>query len=228
MSAEAQKSLYDLAKAHAGNLRKVWASVSVDESTVAAASYQSVSEIGRNIMGQLHRLKGARVLDIGCNSGLYSLLAARHAEAVIGCDLKEGYIARAEAAKAYFAEHVHPVDNVRFVVSKFNDLLTDEVNAIMAAKVLYHLGDENIEDLKRFLSEGKKKVLIQARPQRAEAFKRHPEWYQLSVTKAYNGLYAVEDCLNLLRDCNFDSAEVTSMVYSTKGEHFPVIFAERG
>lgn len=227
MEADDANSAYDLAKAHAKQLSDVWASVAVDAGTVATSSYQAISDIGRVLIDQLPRLAGARVLDIGCNSGLYSLLASRYVRSVTGCDVKAGYIARAEAAKKYFREHIHPVDNVRFVLGGFNELLTDEVDAIVVAKVLYHLGDQNIAELREFLSRGKKSVLIQARPQRAQAFKRHPEWHQLSVTKIYNGLYGLEDCLDFLRDCNFDKAEVTAMNVATRSEYFPVIFAER-
>lgn len=223
-----ENKTFVLAQEHIEKLKKIWASVSVDENTVALPDYQALnSNIGRALVDKLHLLKEGNVLDIGCNSGLYSLLAAPYVKSMIGCDVKKGYIDRAEVAKKYFEQNIYSVSNVRFVNANFTELLTSDIDCVIASKVLYHLGDKNIEILKEFLSSGSKRILIQPRPQRHIKFKSHPEWCTVSVTKLYNGLYKVEDCLELLRDCGFDRAEISSMNICTNKEYFPVIFAAK-
>lgn len=222
-----ENNLFNLAKKHENLILELWASVEVDSKTVVSSSYQKLNKISYSIIQQLHRLEGSNVLDIGCNSGIYSLLGARYAKKMLGCDTKEGYIFRAQVAKQYFQNSVYDVSNTKFVVGNFVDYLNDDIDCIIASKVLYHLGDKNILALKNFLSIGKRKILIQARPQRDISFKKYPEWGVVSATKIYNGLYKLEDCLDFLRDCGFDSVEISSMTVETNGEFLPIIYAAR-
>ena len=189
--------------------------------------YQQITPKSAALIAALPLLADSHVMDIGSNAGLYSLLAARHAASVIGVDPSEPLVRRAEAARNYFEDNAYSVHNARFQCANFADVILDaKVDAVIASLVLYHLGDENISVLKDYLATQCSKVLIQCRPERMEAFKRHPEWGKVSTTTVYNGLYKIEDCLELLRDCGFSSALVMQMD-AYYYEHFPVLYAEK-
>ncbi len=89
------------------------------------------------------------------------------------------------------------------------------------------MGNDNLLALRDFLREKKPVILLQARPMRAEAFRKNPSWGIVAATTLYNGMFLVEDNLDFLRDCGYDSAEVYGL-NSTEfyGENFPVILAK--
>lgn len=215
--------LFNIAFTHINNLHKVWRTVE----TGYPGDYQDLTEKSEPLIKCLPLLSESRVLDIGCNAGMYSLLVARYAHSVVGIDTSSQLISRANMTKEYFEENVYSAHNVNFLTGNFADIINEiEVDAVLASLVLYHVGDANIEILRDFLREKSKKILIQARPQRLEAYKDHPEWGTVSNTKLYNGLYTVEDCLNFLRDCGFDDAKVLHM-NAYYYEYFPIIFSEK-
>jgi len=76
------------------------------------------------------------VLDIGCNSGFFSLdLATRGAQHVDGVDLRPDNIARAQFVKEHFG-----VDNVDFRVSDADDLATGrQWDVVLNLGLLYHV-----------------------------------------------------------------------------------------
>ena len=80
-------------------------------------------------------LSGARVLDIGCNAGFYSVaLAARGAE-VLGIDVDEHYLAQARWAKRHFA-----ADRVAFRRASIWEVdRLGRFDLVLFMGVLYHL-----------------------------------------------------------------------------------------
>ena len=134
-------------------------------------------------------IENRRVLDIGCNAGLNSLIAAFSAKKVIGCDRNDVLVARANAAKDALEEY-RTFSNLSFATGDFSRFLTEEVNAIIVARVLYHLTDEGIEKLKRFINSLDDFVLVvHTRPGRKR-----------SATQVYNGLIELEDIEEFFAD----------------------------
>jgi len=84
-----------------------------------------------------------RVLDVGCCSGLYSLLAGEVCQEVCGVDVDRAFIKQARWLKAKWEEKLERrLDNVSFhtldIVKRLN--LIKRFNFLIVAKVLYHPG----------------------------------------------------------------------------------------
>lgn len=125
---------------------------------------------------------GKTVLDVGCNSGLNSLITAFSAEKVIGCDIIELFISRADAAKRALSR-TRDFSNVDFRLGDFRKFLQPEVNGMIAARILYHIADDGVEALKDFISQRDSfTLLVHTRPGRAKV-----------RTTAYNGLIELAD-----------------------------------
>ena len=92
------------------------------------------------------------------------------------------------------------------------------------ARILYHVGDAALLNLIEVIKSKIDKVLIQCRPMRDVVYKDE----DISVTKLYNGMYKVEDCIDFVVDCNFNDFNVwgESPLWQG-GESFPVIYSSR-
>jgi SAM-dependent methyltransferase len=218
------ESLLDLAKKEIPNLHNLWRSVD-DE---YPADYQSLTEKSKALIECLPLLVNCRVLDIGCNAGFYSILLGKVAHSVTGVDPSDALIHRAKLAHGYFEDAGHSLHHVRFLKGNFAEVLpARDFDAVLASLVLYHVGDANILVLKEALKTKVSKILIQCRPARDVIFTQKPECGPIATTTLYNGLYKIEDCLSLLRDCGFANATVLQMNIQLYGEHFPIIYAQR-
>ena len=223
MSATKTTEIVSTLKQDISQLYDLWRATSDDFGY--PVDYQGITTKSEPLISQLEGFRGKRVLDIGCNSGMYSYSLGACAKSVIGCDVEPVLIKRANEARAFF-DRMYDTKTVQFHHGNFVDKLDNEIDGVIASLVLYHVGDENLLALKNFLTERKPHVLLQARPMRAEAFKNSPSWGILSATTMYGGMYLIEDNLNFLRDCGYNSVEVTGLTESLFfGEHFPVIVA---
>lgn len=81
-----------------------------------------------------------RVIDIGCNAGLYSLTAAQICKEVLGVDVSEEFIKQANFVKYIWEQQNKKVSNITFKVSDIlKELkLINNFDVIFACKVLYH------------------------------------------------------------------------------------------
>lgn len=190
------------------------------------SNYQDLNEKSKALIKHLHLLQDTNAIDIGCNSGMYTLLAARFCNSIIGTDTNKSMIERACIAKNYFENNIYSAHNTKFHLGNFADCLNSKINSVIASLVLYHIGDENVKILGNFINKNCNKIIIQARPQRDKAFEKNKHWMTVSNTKLYNGLYKIEDCLNFLRDNGFNDAKVLSM-NTFYHEYFPIIYAEK-
>ena len=188
--------------------------------------YQGITAKSKSLIGQLDCFQGKSVLDIGCNSGFYSYITGMYAKSVLGCDVEPVLIQRCEQARPVFNQ-MYDTSRVKFIYGNFASQLRNDINGVMASLVLYHVGNDNLLALRDFLRKNKPVILLQARPMRAEAFRNNPSWGIVAATTLYNGMFLVEDNLDFLRDCGYDSAEVYGL-NSTEfyGENFPVILAK--
>ena len=188
--------------------------------------YQGITAKSKSLIEQLDCFRGKSVLDIGCNSGFYSYITGMYAKSVIGCDVEPVLIQRCEQARPVFNK-IYDTSRVKFIYGNFASQLSGAIDGVMASLVLYHVGNDNLIALRDFLRKNKPVILLQARPMRAEAFRKNPSWGIVAATTLYNGMFLVEDNLDFLRDCGYDSAEVYGL-NSTEfyGENFPVILAK--
>ncbi len=98
----------------------------------------------RVLISNLPDLRGKRVIDIGCNSGLYSVEAScRGAAYVLGVDRSPVAIEQAKLVASIFKRMGRPVGEIEFLqvddIQKHLELLDDK-DALIAPCVLYHLG----------------------------------------------------------------------------------------
>jgi SAM-dependent methyltransferase len=96
------------------------------------------------VLENLDGLAGMRVIDIGCNSGLYSVEAScRGARHVLGVDNNPVAIDQARKVAEIFRRQGRPVGSNEFklvdTIQNHLDLLDDK-EAMIACCVLYHLG----------------------------------------------------------------------------------------
>jgi len=89
-------------------------------------------------------LAGKRVIDIGCNAGLYSIEAScKGADYVLGVDVNSKAINQARDVAQIFRRLGRPVGNIEFRrvddINNHLELLHDK-DVLMACCVLYHLG----------------------------------------------------------------------------------------
>lgn len=208
-------------------VHSIWAMDKKSINNSYPSDYQDLSAKSLALAKEFYRFSGKNVLDIGCNSGLYSYLMGHQGSSVTACDISNELLSRAEASRSYFA-NLFDCTNVSFYQGNFADKLDGKVNAILACCVLYHIGDTNLRKLQDYLKENDCLIMIQARPQRGEAFIKHPEWGAVSHTKLYNGIYTLEDNINFLRDSGYERIEIVGLQSTAFfSEYFPIIIAEK-
>lgn len=213
------------ARCHIDNFINVWKTANGHSNQVTNCDYQKLDELTELVTQALWRFEGNNVLDIGCNSGLHSLALSTVANTVIGCDREELFINRANAAKQYLRLAGQNPCNLHFEKSDFINLLKPDINAILACRILYHIGDSHLAVLMKFLRGNVEKIIIQCRPQRDIVYPSD----QIAYTKDYRGLYKVRDCVDLLEDCGFKKIEIWGFEHLPKynNEQFPVIYGEK-
>jgi len=213
------------------DLQKRWATV--DEQGYPAV-YQSFSPKSVAVIDSLPYLQNRRVLDIGCNSGVYSCLAAFFSESVIGTDTNPKLIERANLTDEYFRDKFSDMKRVEFTADPFDQIISSgRVDSLIMTLVLYHIGDRNVRKLGDLIAEHIESVVIQVRPGRRNAFAKNPNWKSPTTTQVYNGLFSIEDTFDFLRDYGFSNATVThldALFASEKNsdpEYFPMILATK-
>lgn len=205
-------------------LHAIWRTISPDH--VYYPDYQELNEQAIAVIDSLPIFKGTEVLDIGCNSGLFSYFCSNHANSVLGCDTIPEMISRANAVRLVASQFSDP-SKVDFVCADFTTLLRKATfTGIIATRILYHIGDQSLKLLADYLTDSKPSILIQPRPNREIGFGLHPEWGKVSTTTRYGGMYKVEDNIAFLRDCGYDCVKVSHLHARSFGEYFPVITAE--
>jgi len=208
-------------------IQELWKKNEASKTNQYPYNYQGMNTKSTALAKELEAMKGKNVIDIGCNSGLYSYLMGNVADSVLGCDIDQQFLNRSECVRSYF-DTCYDTRNVSFFHGNFADKLTPNITGILACCVLYHIGDDNVTKLVEFLSNSNATIIIQSRPQRGEAFKKNPNWGVVSNTKLYNGIYTMESNLDFLRACGYEKVEVIGL-QSTKfySEVFPIIVAKK-
>lgn len=195
----------------------------------SAEVYQFDNPRARTVIGNLDLLKGRRILDIGCNSGIYSLLAARHAEYVCGVDLSEKFIRMAQAAKVWFQEHLYDVSHVQFLQTPLEAIKPAEhsFDTILACNVLYHLTDYEIGLIEKLLVSCRS-AFFQMRPRRQMAYERSKEtFFFVSRNTRCGGLYTLGHAVEFLQQQGFHQFVIRGEENYWADEPFPIVVATR-
>jgi tRNA (mo5U34)-methyltransferase len=85
---------------------------------------------------------GARVLDLGCNEGLFAHLALRWgAERVVGCDIRERNIRRARAIRSHYGIPSARLEFRRADVRALDPTELGPFDVVLVLGLIYHLED---------------------------------------------------------------------------------------
>jgi len=128
------------------------------------AIYQGVNQRLLQVSEHMEFLAGLHVLDIGSNQGLHSCYASSFCPRVYGVEGNPGAYKRSVKTKQWFLTRAHDVSNVSFNHSEFcNYDIPDDVNAVIAACVIYNMNDANIEKFFSAIDQSER-VIYQTRP----------------------------------------------------------------
>lgn len=125
----------------------------------------------RNVLSLLPRLEGARVLDLGCGMGTFTIECARLGARATGIDPAPEALAAAQRTAA--AERI---DHVRFVRADAASLPfgTDSVDVVLAADLTEHLDDGTLAGVLREAGRVLRRdgILVLYTPDRRHIFER--------------------------------------------------------
>lgn len=161
----------------------------------------------REILKHMHLLAGSTVLDIGCNDGLYTALAALHAVRVIGLERNARPFKKSSEFKQ--ALGMNNLTFIRRPLLEFierGDHIGYGINAIIATGVLYHLDDADTAALKRKLLPVCTRILVSSKENKGKS----------------NNAYHMEKHVNILKFFGKFKCRILG-----KAEHRVFIYGER-
>jgi len=150
--------------------------------------------------------RGDRVLDVGCNAGLHSLIASEYCKEVVGVDVSEEFIDQAHFLKSVWKNESRDVSNVLFEVGNvLENLETIETfDVIFLLKVIYHSGFvDGVHDFMAAIEKSKVRALL------AQGHVTHPK---------YSAIHSMTD---LFDQYNFDTIVLENI------PEYPIVFAIR-
>lgn len=189
--------------------------------------YQRVDNKTLPVINELLHFSGCKVLDLGCNFGMYSLLASQFSEEVIGLERSGDIFAIANESKKYFEQNGFDISNVRFVHGDVRCIKEIKYNALMMTLVLYHLDNHEVDLLVEDAKSKCDKAIIQCRPGRGVEFHRGALTDHISRNDRFDGLYDIAGCIRLLKEIGLTNIKITVSPELFGREVFPVITAER-
>jgi 2-polyprenyl-3-methyl-5-hydroxy-6-metoxy-1,4-benzoquinol methylase len=118
----------------------------------------------------LPHLAGRRVLEIGCNAGIYAWHIAPIARSYIGIDASENFIRQAHVT----ARHIQgaPVSFVHAALRDFKPGQAD-YDAVFASYVLYHVTDEEVEIFEKVIAPRCDLLVVQFRTRKKRSVNSH-------------------------------------------------------
>lgn len=189
--------------------------------------YQQISPKSTFVLNNLPVFEGKRVVDIGSNFGIYTMLISRYAHSVVGMERSPKIFDAANLVLNYLKGRGFSLENVTFRNQSAEYIKELDVNAALISLVLYHLQDSIIDEIFNFLTHRCETVVLQARPARYKAFQKGLLTDHVSVNTKYNGLFDLDDNLQLVHDCGFKKIRIDVNPELYYGEVFPVIVASK-
>jgi hypothetical protein len=173
--------------------------------------------------GQTQTLLGAlgndinlgNVLEIGCNTGIYSLVISNFSSHVHAVDINNENIVRARLGMSYALKNGFIRDNITFYRDSVVNMIVNNgsnYNTCIATLVLYYLSDGELLQLMSFIKNSIKTLIIQCRPDRDKMVDgKEDQFGKASYTSLYNGLFKLNDNVDFFRDLGFEGIEIFGM-----------------
>jgi len=177
-------------------LKDKWIKISRKNHQVKNKRVTNAISVINSVNSSIYEFSNA--LDVGCNNGLYSVVASKIFKSVVGIDVdeKKKVIKKANVTAKFFKSK-----NCFFYNMCFSDYIknkqfsNDNINIIMAFSVLHHLNDEEI-DIMRDLLQNIQLLLIGVHPEVCKSIRPGKPANKL-------GLYTVKQVKDFL--CSFFS-----------------------
>jgi len=131
--------------------------------------------------------KNAKILDLGCNAGYYSLMAAKRGASVVGIEFLDRAVKQAHFLKEFYENKWSMNLDITYIQGDMSDIdyqSLGKFDCVFAFAILYHIGTfkygkgskESFKEQDRVMTELTKlsdKFIVRAR----ERFRRKGEYY---------------------------------------------------
>lgn len=102
-----------------------------------------VVRIHRHVLQHELGLRGGKILDYGCGTGVYLDYFAHHGFEPYGCDISEEAIRHCKARLPKYADNLHVIPSV----PKLSDLFPGDFDLVFSNQTLYYLKNEDLDDV---------------------------------------------------------------------------------
>lgn len=189
--------------------------------------YQRVDQKTRPVIGKLDLFAGRRVLEIGSNFGMYSLLMSGIADRVTALEPNAPIHRTSLQWKSFFESRGFDFPNVRFVNEGVVHAAGVDYDALLMTLVLYHLTNDEIDLLIEDARAKCEVAIVQCRPGRAAARDRGSFGGYLSRTDRFDGLFDIASNVRFLRALGMKEISITVSPDLLGDEVFPVLVGRR-
>lgn len=189
--------------------------------------YQRIDQKTEPVIEKLSHLAGCKVLEIGSNFGMYSLLMSSIAAEVIGLEIDRRNLTVSQRIRLFFETKGYQFDNVDIREASAIAAQSIDYNGVLLTLVLYHLDDQEIDALIEDFKIKCNKMVIQCRPGRFFASKRGSFTGHVSRTTRFDGLYDIAGNIQFMETIGLKNIRVTVNAHMLGQEVFPVIIGER-
>lgn len=190
-------------------------------------NYQRVDQKSMPVIEALGNFSGRRVLEIGSNFGMYSLLMSGVAAHVTALEPDEKIFHGATQWREFFEKKGYNFANVRYVNQGVTCLADVDYDALLMTLVLYHLNNDEIDKLVEDARSKCQVAIVQCRPGRAIARERGSFGGYLSKNDRFDGLCDIAGNVRFLRALGMRNVAVTVSAEMLGDEVFPVLVGRR-
>ncbi|MEM1051359.1 MAG: hypothetical protein AAGI28_04615 [Pseudomonadota bacterium] len=190
-------------------------------------NYQRIDQKTEPVVDALPHFNGSKVLEIGSNFGMYSLLMSPIARQVTALELDRENIEISLKFRRFFENKGCQFGNVDFHQETAKSVVDYDYDALLLTLVLYHLDDDEISILLNDAKQKASKIIIQCRPARIIKVKDGSLKSHISKTSRYNGLCDIASNIRFLQDIGMTKIKVVVSEKMLGNEVFPVLIAER-
>ena len=203
------------------------ASLSEDDFGGYPKDYQRIDQKTLPVIDALEIFRDSRVLEIGSNFGMYSLLMSEYAEKVFALEIDDNIFEVGLKWRKFFEERGLSFDNLEQIRGAAREAVRIDYNALLLTLVLYHLKDDEIDLLVKDAKQKCEKIIVQCRPGRAAALQRGSFKGHVSKNQRFDGLYDIAGNIKFLEAIGMKTISITVSEKMLGSEVFPVLVGSR-
>lgn len=189
--------------------------------------YQRIDQKTEPVIDVLSHFAGSRVLELGSNFGMYSLLMSPLAEKVTALEIDPENVSISNTVRVFFESMGYKFENLMFHLQSAGRIVDHDYDALLLTLVLYHLNDNEIDILIEDAKKKAEKIIIQCRPARIIKVSQGTLKSHVSKTSRFNGLCDIASNIKFLQEVGMKKISVVVSEKMLGNEVFPVLIAER-